>query len=277
MILIAQISDLHLRPRGLPALGFVDTNALTRRAVATLLALRPSPAAVLVTGDIADTGDPREYAMAREILSALPMPVHVIPGNHDRRAAMREGLVDTGWIGPAGQGAINYAVDVGPLRLVCLDSLVEGRALGELGADTLAWLDATLAAAPDRPTLVAVHHPPFKTGLSHMDSILLRDGAAMEEVVRRHPHVGRVVCGHVHRAITTGFGGTLAMIVPGVAHQVALDLADTSTALFVMEPPAYLVHTWTAETGFVSHLNYVERFPGPYDFGVAEGATRPGS
>jgi 3',5'-cyclic AMP phosphodiesterase CpdA len=277
MILIAQISDLHLRPRGLPALGFVDTNALTRRAVATLLALRPSPAVVLVTGDIADTGDPREYAMAREILSALPMPVHVIPGNHDRRAAMREGLAGTGWIGPAGEGAINYAVDVGPLRLVCLDSLVEGRALGELGADTLAWLDATLAAAPDRPTVVALHHPPFRTGLSHMDAILLRDGAAMEAVVRRHPQVGRVVCGHVHRAITTGFGGTLAMIVPGVAHQVVLDLADTSTALFVMEPPAYLVHTWTPETGFVSHLNYVERFPGPYDFGVAEGATRPGS
>ena len=277
MILIAQISDLHLRPRGLPALGFVDTNALARRAVATLLALRPAPAAVLVTGDIADTGDPREYAMAREILSALPMPVQIIPGNHDRRAAMREGLGDTGWIGSPGEGAINYAVDVGPLRLVCLDSLVEGRALGELGADTLAWLDATLAAAPDRPTVVALHHPPFRTGLSHMDSILLRDGAAMEDVVRRHPQVGRVVCGHVHRAITTGFGGTLAMIVPGVAHQVALDLADTATALFVMEPPAYLVHTWTTQTGFVSHLNYVERFPGPYDFGVAEGATRPGS
>ena len=183
MILIAQISDLHLRPRGLPALGFVDTNALARRAVATLLALRPVPAAVLVTGDIADSGDPREYAMAREILSALPMPVHVIPGNHDRREAMREGLAGTGWIGPAGSGAINYAVDAGPLRLVCLDSLVEGRASGELGAETLAWLDTTLAEGSDRPTLVAVHHPPFNTGLSHMDSILLRDGAAVAGIV----------------------------------------------------------------------------------------------
>lgn len=277
MILIAQISDLHLRPRGLPALGFVDTNALARRAVATLLALRPQPAAVLVTGDVADTGDPREYAMAREILSALPMPVYAIPGNHDRREAMRQGLTETGWIGPAGSGPINYAADIGPLRLVCLDSLVDGRPHGELGAATLAWLDETLAAAPDRPTLLALHHPPFRTGLGHMDSILLRNGDDLAAVVARHPQVGRVVCGHVHRAITTAFAGTLAMIVPGVAHQVALDLADSATALFVMEPPAYLVHAFTPQTGFVSHLQYIERYPGPYDFGLAEGAIRPGT
>lgn len=277
MILIAQISDLHLRPRGLPALGFVDTNAFARRAVATLLALRPQPAAVLVTGDIADSGDPREYAMAREILSALPMPVYAIPGNHDRREAMREGLAETGWIGPPAEGAINYTADIGPTRLVCLDSLVEGRPYGELGPAALAWLDATLAAAPDRPTVVALHHPPFRTGLSHMDSILLRDGEALAAVVGRHRQVGRVVCGHVHRAITAAFGGTLAMIVPGVAHQVALDLADSATALFVMEPPAYLAHAYAPATGFVSHLQYIERFPGPYDFSVAEGAVRPGS
>jgi Icc protein len=277
MILIAQISDFHLRPRGLPALGFVETNAYARRAVATLLALRPVPDAVVVTGDIADTGDPREYAMAREILSVLPMPVYLIPGNHDRRDTMRVSLGDTGWVGPVGDGPINYAVDVGPLRLVCLDSFVAGRPHGELGSETLAWLDATLAAAPDCPTLVAVHHPPFRTGLGHMDSILLADGAALEEVIRRHPQVGRVISGHVHRAITASFGGTMAMISPGTAHQVALDLADSATALFVMEPPGYLVHAWTADTGFVSHLQYVERFPGPYDFAVAEGAIRPGS
>lgn len=277
MILIAQISDLHLRPRGLPALGFVDTNAHARRAIAALLALRPVPDAVVVSGDIADTGDPREYAMAREILSALPMPVFVIPGNHDRRDAMRASLADTGWMGSAADGPVNYAADVGPVRLVCLDSLVPGRPHGELGTATLAWLDATLAGAPDRPTLVALHHPPFRTGLGHMDAILLDDGAALEEVLRRHRQVERVVCGHVHRAITAQFGGTLAMISPGTAHQVALDLADSPTALFVMEPAGYLAHTWTERTGFISHLQYIERFPGPYDFGVAEGAVRPGA
>jgi 3',5'-cyclic AMP phosphodiesterase CpdA len=277
MILIAQISDFHLRPRGLPALGFVDTNSFARRAVATLLALRPAPDAVIVTGDIADTGDPREYAMAREILSALPMPVFLIPGNHDDRDAMRASLGDTGWLGPAGSGPINSVADIGAVRLVCLDSLVPGRPHGELGAATLAWLDATLAAAADRPTLVAVHHPPFRTGLSHIDAILLGDGAALEEVISRHPQVGRVVSGHLHRSITASFGGTLAMIAPGTAHQVALDLVDSPTALFVMEPAGFLAHTWTADTGFVSHLQYIERFPGPYDFGVAEGAIRPGS
>jgi len=276
MLLIAQISDLHLRPRGVPALGFVDTNALARRAVAALLALRPAPAAVVVTGDIADGGDPREYAMAREILAPLPMPVFLLPGNHDRHDEMRACLGDTGWLGPARDGPLHHVADIGPVRLVCLDSSIAGEAGGRLGDAALAWLDATLAAAPDRPTLVAVHHPPFRTGLVHIDAILLADGAKMEAVIRRHPQVGRVVSGHVHRSVTASFGGTTAMIAPGVAHQVALDLADSATALFVMEPPAYLVHTWTAATGFVSHLHYVEAFPGPYDFAVDEGVVRPG-
>ncbi len=84
-MLIAQITDLHVRPRGLPAYRVSETNTMVARAVAHLLALDPRPDLVLISGDLTDCGLPEEYEELRGMLARLPMPVHVIPGNHDRR------------------------------------------------------------------------------------------------------------------------------------------------------------------------------------------------
>src|SRR4051794_30620724 len=90
-MIIAQISDLHARPRGATAYG-VDTNAMLRRGVEALLGLGPRPDCVLVPGDLTDCGSPAAYQVVREELAALPMPVFVIPGNHDDREAFAESL-----------------------------------------------------------------------------------------------------------------------------------------------------------------------------------------
>ena len=50
-MLICQISDLHVRPRGLAAYRVSETNMMTERALDTLAALRPRPDVVLITGD----------------------------------------------------------------------------------------------------------------------------------------------------------------------------------------------------------------------------------
>jgi Icc protein len=276
MVLLAQISDLHLRPRGLSALGRVETNTLARRAVDALLALAPRPDAVIVTGDIAERGDPREYEMAREILGGLPMPVYLIPGNHDDPAEMAAAFADRPWIKEGPGGAIQFAVDVGPVRLVCLDTHVPAAGHGRLGPERLAWAEAALAAAPERPTILALHHPPGATGITGMDAIMLRDGEALAAIVRRHRQVGRVIAGHVHRPIVASYGGTVLVTAPSVAHQVALALDTAAAATFTMEPPAFLLHRWSADAGFVTHTAYVERFPGPYDFSPAAGVTWPG-
>lgn len=272
MVLIAQISDLHLRPRGLAALGRVETNTLARRAVDRLLALPQRPDAVLVTGDIAEAGDPREYDMALEILGRLPMPVYAIPGNHDDRAQMAAALGKPGWVTATADGALQFAVDIGPLRLVGLDSLVPGAGHGELGADRLAWLDARLGAAPERPTIVAVHHPPRRTGLP-MDPIGLVDDAALAAVVERHRQVAAVVAGHVHRPIVMGFAGTVCLTAPSVAHQLEVDFAPAAPALYNFEPPGFYLHRWDERTGLASHLMQIEKAAGPFDFRVAEGAS----
>ena len=72
--------------------------------------------------------------------------------------------------------------------------------------------------------MIFMHHPPFKTAIEYMDGIGLEGADAMAEVVRRHPQVERVVCGHLHRSIQSRWAGTVAMTAPATAHQVDLDI-----------------------------------------------------
>lgn len=275
MILIAQLTDLHLRPRGLPALRVVETATLARRAVARVLALDPRPDAVIITGDIADTPDPREYELARDILSHLPMPVYAVPGNHDSSEGLKAAFADQPWARQSPPGSLQFAVDVGPVRLVGLDTNVPDETYGRLGPERLEFARNALEAAPGRPTLVALHHPPIPSGMKDMDAIGLKDADGLAALVRQHPQVGLVVAGHVHRNYVAPFAGTVAMVAPSVCHQTVLNLSGRGRPLFAFEPPAFLLHAWSEETGFISHTVYVEDAPGPFDYSRASGVLWP--
>lgn len=249
-MLIVQISDPHVLPDGWLAFGALDTAAMLERAVDAVLALDPAPDAVLLTGDLVAEPAPEAYERAMRSLARIRAPLYPIPGNHDDRALMRRCFGGGGPL-PA-SGRLHYAIGLGDLRLVCLDSLVEGSPWGELGPAQIAWLDRTLADQPARPTLVVLHHPPFRTGIGHMDWSMLRDAAALAEVVGRHPQIERVLCGHVHRHVVRRWAGTVAEIAPGVAHAVKLVLGE-ERGPWIVEPPALLLHYWSEATGFVSH------------------------
>ena len=102
----------------------------------------------------------------------------------------------------------------------------------------------SLSGTAGRPTLILVHHPPFATGIAHMDSCPMAGAEAFAEIVRRHPNVERVVCGHVHRPMTVRWGGTVVSTCPSTAHQFALDLVANSPASYVLEPPGFQLHHW---------------------------------
>ncbi len=255
-MLIAQISDLHFLPKGTLAFGRVDTAGCLEQALEHLNALEPAADAVLITGDLTNDGDAPVWAELMALLGRLRAPVLAVPGNHDDRELMRKAFAP----GFPAEGPLRFAVDLGPLRLIGLDSLIPGAPGGRLGPDQLAWLDEQLAGAPERPTLVALHHPPFATGIDHMDAMMLADGDALAEVIGRHPQVARVLCGHVHRSVHCRFAGTLGQIGPGVAHAVRLTLAGAPSR-WVREPPAVLLHEWRDGRGLVSHLDFIGDFP----------------
>ena len=128
-MLIAQLTDLHVRPAGMPAYRVAETNMLTERALRAVATRQPAPDLVVITGDLTDCGLPEEYELLAGMLSRnLPMPFHVIPGNHDRRENLVAGIPGLA----LRDGFLQYVVEAGPVRLIMLDTVVPGAAHGEL-------------------------------------------------------------------------------------------------------------------------------------------------
>ncbi len=271
-VLIAQISDLHIKRPGERAYEMVDTAAALTHCIAHLNRFRPRPAFVVISGDLVDRGLEEEYAHLRRLLAPLELPFAAIPGNHDERRNFRRAFSDEA--SAQRSGPANLRIEVGGLVLLLLDSSVPGKDDGRLDSETLQWLDGELAAAPDRPALVFMHHPPFKTGIAHMDRQNLRNAAQLAAILERHAQVRLIAAGHVHRAVTTLFAGVAASICPAPNHAVDLDLAAERPPSLRIDPPAFHLHAWFAGDGFgklVTHLVPIGEFPGPYPFFDADG------
>lgn len=262
-MILCQISDLHIKPERKLAYGVVDTATMLERCVKQINELPQRPDAVIATGDLVDGATPAEYAWLRELLSPLTMPLYLMPGNHDERQALRQAFADHDYLHTA-SAFVQYVIDDFPLRLIALDSVIPGRGGGTLCDERLTWLERALSES-SKPTVVALHHPPFVTGIGHMDRVAFDASAKLERIIARHPHVERVIAGHLHRPITVRFGGTIASTCPSPAHQVVLDLSAHGADGFIMEPPAFQLHWWNGHR-LVTHTAYVGDFGPAYPF-----------
>jgi 3',5'-cyclic AMP phosphodiesterase CpdA len=227
VVVIAQISDVHI---GGPAVGSGERFS---EAIAAVNAMTRPPDLVLVTGDLTHSGEPAEWDELRSRIADLRAPWDAIRGNHDRRI---DALVG------------HRSLELGAMRVVLLDTSSD-----EFVDADAEWLDAELAGHPDRPVVIAVHHPPFETGIWWMDCVGLRGAERLEAVVRRHPHVLHVMSGHVHRPITTSWTGCLVTACPSTAVAVAGDLDPAHDPAETAEPPMIALHAYLADA-VVSHV-----------------------
>jgi 3',5'-cyclic-AMP phosphodiesterase len=249
MFVIAQITDMHVGLPGSRAEERYRVSEHLERTVAHLNGLAPRPDVVLATGDLVDVGRPEEYARLRALLAPLAMPVHLVPGNHDDREALRAAFPGTL---PA-EGFLQYAVEEHPVQLLALDTHVPKAPGGLICEARARWLADRLAEQPERPTVIFMHHPPFRTGMQAMDAMGLEGAERLERAVAPYDNVERIVCGHLHRPIVT-----IASTCPATAHQLALDLASPGRVSTVMGAPACQLHVWLGPgEGLVTHTSYI--------------------
>jgi 3',5'-cyclic-AMP phosphodiesterase len=239
-VLLAQLSDLHLGARW----EGVDPQPRLERVIAAVLAL-PNPVdAVVVSGDLTADGKDDDALLARRLLDRLEVPVHVLPGNHDLRTTLRGAFELPG----EGDEPIDYAVEVGELRVLVLDSTAPGEDRGALGAEQLRWLDAELGREPERPAILAMHHPPLATGVPEWDAINLvaSEREALAEIVGRHPQLQAIVGGHLHRIAAAALAGCAVLSVPSTYLQIQpdfdpVDFEDEDAAVWT-DPPGFALH-----------------------------------
>ncbi|MBI1239120.1 MAG: phosphodiesterase [Alphaproteobacteria bacterium] len=250
-MILAQITDTHVRgPIGTGDHPHFDEAARLANAVALINAWPDTPDLVIATGDLTQNGSAAEFEALADILSGLRVPYAVMPGNHDTREGMRTQFAAQF----EGCGKfLHYTIEDLPVRLVCLDTMMADSHGGELCAERLAWLDETLAARPDAPTIVAMHHPPFETRIPNARSLRFKGGVALAAILRQHPQVERVIAGHIHRAMLTRFGGTVASVAPSTAYTYALNLREPEKFIATDEPPGLQFHVYEPVHGLLTH------------------------
>jgi 3',5'-cyclic-AMP phosphodiesterase len=225
--LIAQLSDVHI---GGPNVGSGERFSM---AIDAVNSMSLAPDLVLLTGDLTHHGTPEEWDEFGKRISALRVPWEAIPGNHDRHIAALRG---------------HRAIDAGPLRLVLLDTSSD-----VFNPDDALWLDRELETHIDAATIIAIHQPPFETGIWWMDCVGLKGAERFEAVVRRHRHVIKVLSGHVHRLIQTNWDGCALWVCPSTSVSVAADLDPNHDPAETAEAPTFSLHAFTGR-GIVSHL-----------------------
>ena len=171
----------------------------------------------------------------RELLAPLPMPVHVLPGNHDDRAAMRARFP------LEGDGEYRY-VDrrrrraAGRLRL-------DGPGPRRRAGSTSRWLEAQLDA-PRSSSRCTTRRSASGCRRSTR-SRSARTTARARRAAGRNPQVLRVLCGHTHRAAFAVVGGCGAFTCPGVHLTARLEIGAPGYEV-VAEPPAFALHVPSA-------------------------------
>lgn len=256
-MLIAQITDVHIGfDRGNPD----EHNMQRLRAVLKRLAEAPSrPDMLLLTGDLTESGDAESFARLAEAVSECPFPIWPMVGNHDDRDTLLDAFPHT----PSEGGFIHYPLECDGFRMLLLDTLEPGRHGGQFCEARASWLKAQLAAHPDTPTIIVMHHPPFESGIAWLDSAadepwIVRFG----EAVAGHSQVRAIISGHLHRTIHTLWGGISLTVCPSTAPLVALDLTPIDPdrpdgrAMITDELPGYALHRWDGER-LISHFESV--------------------
>ncbi len=247
VIRLTHLTDPHLYGDEAEQLRGIATLPSLEAALAHARQRDWPPDALLITGDLVQD-DPAGYVHFRRLLGDLRLPVLCLPGNHDEPEAMRRELDRAPFV-------IGGIVDLGLWRIVLLDSTIAGSAAGRLGPERLAALQSALAGAPQRHTLVCLHHHPVPMASRWLDRVGLQDAEEFLAVIDRHPNVRGIVWGHVHQSYDALRKGVRLLATPSTCAQF-LPRADQ----FAVDrrPPAYRTLELRADGSILTDLVWLE-------------------
>ena len=229
------VTDLHLTAPGSELYG-LNPHDRFDKCLLDIEAWHPDAAFCVITGDLADAGEPEAYAWLAERLEAFSLPCHLMIGNHDERETFKAHFAAT----PVdGNGFVQCAFDTPAGRFILLDTYKDSTSAGEYCAKRQTWLSAELDAARGKPVWLFMHHPPFDISIDYLDRIKLEDHRALAELIVDHGDVRHIFYGHVHRPGYVNWQGVPCTSLPSINHQVPLNAMAVGGKSYSDEPPMY--------------------------------------
>lgn len=265
-MLIAHLSDPHVTAPGRMAYGVAPVGDWLAEVVARINTLEPAVDAVVVTGDITYSGGLDEVREARRLLSSLSCPFFVIPGNHDDRETLWQGFAGAA-IPARADGHLSFVIDDLPIRLIGLDSTRPGHPGGQIDLSRADWLRERLAEAPERRSLLLLHHPPVNLGVLETDEDGFDGHDLLADCLARPHAVERILCGHIHLPAHAVFGGVPVSVAPATGIELQLDLTRQKPSAFLLRPPGFLLHYADGNGPLVTHqvMLHADETPHPFE------------
>jgi Icc protein len=215
---LVQISDTHLGEEPNSELLGMDTDASLEHVLQMLQQHPEQPDLILVTGDIGDNGTLAAYERFHARMGALNIPSLWLVGNHDMASRLRNVVGD----GPE----LTRRLQLGGWQILMLETAVPGQVGGALPESEMAFLRHSLAATPEIPTLIALHHQPVAVGSAWLDEQQVQNGEAFLALLADYPQVKAVVWGHVHQDFEREINGARFMSAPSTCVQFAPQQED---------------------------------------------------
>ena len=171
---------------------------MNRAAIAEIEAIDPD--AVVVKGDLTTHGSVEEYEQFLSFYAgAFGDRLHHVRGNHDA------------YHGEAFAADATLEVKLPGATLAILDTAIPGKAMGQVTAAQLEWLDE-LGARADRLVVVFGHHHVWDPGSRQRPAtyfgINCDDSEKLVEVFARRPRLVGYFAGHTHRNRVRRFAAT---------------------------------------------------------------------
>lgn len=240
---IIHLSDPHFLAGGARHPGGADTDANFAKTLEAVRRVHPSPAAIVVTGDLTDLGEPDAYRRLRVALepvgAALGCPVIWVAGNHDERPALRAELLDE----EPTEEPVTGVWDLDGLRLIALDSSVPGWHHGDLDEAQLSWLREVLATPAPHGTLLALHHPPLPAHVPLFDILELRHQDEFAAAIRGSDVRG-ILAGHLHYSSSGTFAGVPVSVASSTCYTMNVALPATEVNGMDAAQSFHLVHVY---------------------------------
>jgi 3',5'-cyclic AMP phosphodiesterase CpdA len=216
---IAHVSDTHYLGGRRPLYGTIDTDRTLARALEQLERSGTNPSAIVITGDLADLGEPDAYERLKSelepVAKRMGSKIIWVMGNHDERAPFASILMGE----KPSDAPQDRVYDIDGLRIIALDSSVPGYHHGELTDAQLSWLEEILTIPAAHGTLLALHHPPIPTPIEIMAIIELQDQQKFADIIRG-TDVRGILAGHLHYSTHGTFAGVPVSVASATCYTI---------------------------------------------------------
>lgn len=266
MTRILQITDIHLVAPPRLVSGRLSTFDIFKNAIDRILEDGEKIGkidAIVATGDITDTGDVESFGVFKNQIERLGLPYYLVPGNHDLQAPMLSCFDDVLRLETRSK-KINWVQDINEIRLIGLDTSLPNESGGILDEKTLAFLSESILTAQDKPILIALHHPPFQSGIQFMDKIGLKNSQDLDAILNDVPNEIRLISGHLHSTMISSIGNNIAISSAAISSSFLVDYRENAPIGFSTTSTGYMVHEWN--NGFRSTCMPLSQVDGPHPF-----------